>query len=75
MEKVNDPIVFTDEALATVKASMYSEETENYIAVIGNGNGFVHIEEKNPKNFIVHAHEILVAVYKDGDQVDWSEIY
>lgn len=65
METAN---VFTDQILAGINAAQRSEDG-NYYSVIETAGSFVIYQEKEP---ILYEDELLVAVYKDGEQTDWN---
>lgn len=62
---------FTDEMKAQIEASKASENG-SFQAVIETGGNFLIYAERNPH---IYEDETLIAVFKDGEQLDWSEVY
>lgn len=62
---------FTDQIEASTQASKLSKDG-NYYAIIERSGEYIIYQDKNPGE---GENETLIAVYKDGEQCDWDEIY
>lgn len=69
--ETEDQRFFTDQIEAITQASKLSEDG-NYYAIIQRGEDYIIYQDKNPGE---GEDETLIAVYKDGEQCDWDEIY